>query len=58
MKQVPIDPKCDKLVHPVLESGGFGLCTSEIDPKTGHSEICPHGLQSVWVNFSTDEQAT
>jgi hypothetical protein len=59
MKQIPIDPKRDELWHPVIEGyRRFGMCVTRIDPKTGHSDICPHGFQAVWANFSTDERET
>jgi hypothetical protein len=45
---VPITPTTSVFAHPVLTDNGFGQCNIEIDPATGRSERCPHGILVYW----------
>jgi len=56
---VYIDPQCSRMAHPVMECQPdtidrpmFGQCVLEIDPCKGRSDICPHGYQARWENWS------
>jgi len=53
---VLVNRKFSELIHPVQGRDGFLLwrCVLRIDPKTGKSEVCEHGMQAQWKNFSSD----